>query len=74
MEITFNDPGGEPLKTIVVEEVAEVGSSFSAVKFHVENLQTGKRTNVTVTGLTPSPDLAERTFDPAWLDRLGSRL
>jgi hypothetical protein len=74
IEITFTDTRNEPLKTITVEEVSEVGASFSAVKFRIENIQTGKKTNVTVKDLEPAPDLAERTFDPAWLDRIGSRL
>jgi hypothetical protein len=74
MQITFNDTRNKPLKTIVVDEISEVGRSYAAVRFHVENLQTGKRTNVTVTGLSPAPELPERTFDPAWLDRIGSQL
>ena len=64
VEIDFTDTDGDPLKTVRVERVEQVGGAWTAMRFTIDNLQTGHRTEVEFTGMTYVPDLDPHVFDP----------
>lgn len=64
VEIAFSDTDGAPLKVVQVERVEQVGGAWTAMRFTVDNLQTGHRTEIEFTDMTYVPDLDPLVFDP----------
>jgi hypothetical protein len=64
VEVQFADTEGEPLKTIRVEETGLIGGAWTALRFSVENLQTGHRTEVFFEDMRHVPDIGDHAFDP----------
>lgn len=63
-EVAYFDVRGEPLKHTEVTEIGRVGEAWVALSFSVSNLQTGHRTDVTMSDLRAVPGLSERLFQP----------
>ncbi|MEM9530905.1 MAG: outer membrane lipoprotein-sorting protein [Pseudomonadota bacterium] len=62
--VEYQDTEGEPLKQVTVEEVRPVGGAPTAMRFVIENLQTGHATRVHFTNMRYRPALDEAVFDP----------
>ncbi len=62
--VEYTDTDGEPLKRVEVLEIGKVGGVFTALHFSAENLQTGHKTDVHLTGMRHVPDLDDGVFDP----------
>lgn len=65
--IEYLDRDGEPLKRIQVEDIQPIGGAPTAMRFAVENLQSGHSTRVHFTDMRYAPDLDPELFDPAAL-------
>lgn len=63
VEITYLDADGDPLKHIVVEDLNTVGGAWTAMRFTVDQLQSGHTTLVYFTDMQHRPDLDDSVFD-----------
>lgn len=67
VQITYADADGEALKRVEVLEQALIGGAWTAIRFKVENLQTGHTTHVHFEGMRYVPDLDSKMFSSARL-------
>jgi len=67
LQIEYFDLQNQPLKRVTVSDVGLVGEAWTALRFEVENHQTGHRTAVFFDNMRAVPDLPERVFQPAAL-------
>jgi hypothetical protein len=67
--IEYTDPEGKALKRAIVHEQSKIGGAWTALRFTVENLQTGHRTDVDFANMRHVEALPESVFDP---EALGS--
>ncbi|MFN2329923.1 MAG: outer membrane lipoprotein-sorting protein [Chromatocurvus sp.] len=63
VDVTYLDADGDPLKRIVVEELDTVGGAWTAMRFTVDQLQSGHTTHVHFTDMQHRPDLDDSVFD-----------
>lgn len=63
IDITYDDVDGDPLKHIIVEELEPVGGAWTAMRFTVQQLQTGHTTHIYFTDMQHRPDLDDSVFD-----------
>lgn len=63
VDINYRDADGDPLKHIVVEELETVGGAWTAMRFTVNQLQSGHTTQVYFTDMQHRPDLDDSVFD-----------
>ncbi|TCO75481.1 outer membrane lipoprotein-sorting protein [Chromatocurvus halotolerans] len=63
VDITYLDADGDPLKHIVVEELDTVGGAWTAMRFTVDQLQSGHTTVVYFTDMQHRPHLDDSVFD-----------
>jgi hypothetical protein len=62
--IEYTDPDGTPLKRAIVQEQAKIGGAWTALRFSVENLQTGHKTQVRFENMRHAPGLLPTIFEP----------
>jgi hypothetical protein len=65
--VEYFDIHDQPLKRVTVSEVGLVGNAWTALRFEVENHQTGHHTEVFFDNMRSVPELGERVFQPAAL-------
>lgn len=61
--IEFSDTEGQPLKRVTVEEQGLIGEAWTALRFSVQQHQTGHRTEITFEDMRHVPDLDPRVFE-----------
>jgi hypothetical protein len=67
VRIQFADRDGDPLKVVEVQEQGVVGGAWTVLRFSVENLQRGHRTEIFFTDMRHVPDLSDTVFNPGRL-------
>ncbi len=67
LEIEYFDIHDKPLKRVTVSEIGLVGDAWTALRFEVDNHQSGHRTEVHFENMRYVPELSERVFQPAAL-------
>lgn len=64
IEVTYTDVDGEALKTVRVPEIADIGGAWTALRFSVEQHQSGHKTYVHFENMRHVPGLDTTVFDP----------
>lgn len=67
VEVVYFDPEGEKLKTVRVPEVEKIGGAWTAMRFDVEQHQSGHKTQVHFEDMRYIPTLDPAVFDPEGL-------
>lgn len=67
VHIRFDDHDGDPLKVVEVQEQGLVGGAWTVLRFSVQNLQRGHRTEIHFTDMRHVPGLSETVFNPSRL-------
>jgi hypothetical protein len=67
VQIMYADTDGEALKRVEVLEQDRIGGAWTAIRFKVENLQTGHTTHVHFEGMRYYPGLDSKMFSSARL-------
>jgi len=65
--IEYFDVHDQPLKRVTVGEVGLIGNAWTALRFQVENHQSGHRTRVFFDNMRAVPNLSNRVFQPTAL-------
>lgn len=68
VDIAYEDPAGEPLKSVQVLEQGVVGGAWTALHVVAEHHQTGHRTTLRFEDMRHVPGLGDEVFDPDQLD------
>ncbi len=69
VRVSYADTAGEPLKEVEIQEQAQVGGAWTAIRFEVRNLQTGHVTRVHFENMRHVPSLDDRVLTSAQLVR-----
>jgi hypothetical protein len=67
VEVAYTDADGEALKRVSVTQQERIGEAWTAIRFRVENLQTGHVTDVHFEDMRYVPDLDGQMFSSARL-------
>lgn len=61
--IDFADPEGAPLKRVTIEEQQLIGGAWTALRFTVDQRQSGHQTRIRFEDMRHVPDLNPQVFD-----------
>lgn len=64
LEVVYTDVDGDTLKTVQVQDIQEVGGAWTAMKFSVDQHQSGHKTFVHFEEMRHVPGLDQTVFDP----------
>lgn len=64
IEVTYTDVDGEMLKTVRVPEIVDIGGAWTALRFSVQQHQSGHKTYVHFENMRHVPELDATVFDP----------